>query len=170
MVKTTQLEDKGSKKNSRIRQNRKIAIWLLAGTAVILLAWWAFVTFLPFGPSSKPSVSYFVKALDKIGAPKGFTINHDRDDQQGGLLQTSSVRRAYVGQGQADQVRAEMVSRLRTTGFKNVTLQDNSEGGQDVFAGCKGVNIYIRIYQANDDPIDIEVYGGQGGSNSCPNL
>ena len=141
----------------------------------LILVLSAFTTLLVINYISNiPSARYYVKVADAIGAPAGFTVDHDRDYVQSwGFGGNADVRRAYVGEGTFNDISTYMLNRLHAIGFNNAYLR-NGDGvltAKGIIATCKNTAVFIRIQQKDDQPIDMEIYPGNSPNGpSCPKL
>jgi hypothetical protein len=127
--------------------------YLLTAVYTLALLLVVFIFYFIFGP--RPSGRYLQSILNKIGAPDGFTVSSNRQDDD--FLSRGYSRRTYDGVGDPTKVKLEMVERFKKAGFKNVRLAAPI-GTEGVYADCKGASVFARIYQKDDKPIDIEVF------------
>jgi hypothetical protein len=134
----------------------------------------AVCSFVAYAVRTYPSARYYSAIITKIGAPPGFTANPQRDDfRDRGIGENADGRRAYDGQASPDEIKQAMIERMKQAGFANAAWREGDPAlhqSPGVLATCRGTAVFVRIYQPNDDPIDIEVYQGGSGTQGplCP--
>ncbi len=152
------------KKHNQKRTWNYIVAGIMAFIIIVLSSFFYLIS------PKHPPLDYYVKVMDKIGAPEGFTQNDNVI--RNNFFEPIEVRRKYNGPGTFEAMHDEMILRLRNVGFSNATWRpkaDNQAAG--IVAGCKDVSIFVRVYQEGNDPIDIAVNEtNNSASPTCPEL